>query len=147
MSVRILAAILLTLAVPASAQKPVPVTGPLSTAKGLLCSFPSFGTARWGEAAPQVITGSQDFSFRVEGIDYKNKRAIIVANGNALASLLLTPTGMNIIEQTPIGNVTLTTVFSGGSRGQTFLAVHARHLGELDGPPRASQAFGSCQLQ
>jgi hypothetical protein len=147
MSVRILAAILLTLSVPASAQKPVPVQGPLTTAKTLLCSFPSFGTARWGDAAPQVITGSQDFSFRIESIDYRNKRAMIVADGNALASLLLTPTGMNIIEQTPIGNVTLTTIFSAGGRGQTFLAVHSRHLGELDGAPRSSQAYGNCQLQ
>jgi len=147
MSVRILAAILLTLAVPASAQKPAPITGPLASAKGLLCSFPSFGTARWGDGSPQVITGSQDFSFRIEGIDYRNKRALIVADGNALASLLLTATGMNVIEQTPIGNVTLTTIFSAGGKDKTFLAVHSRHLGELDGAPRSSQAYGRCELQ
>ena len=143
-------AALLTIAAAAvaSAQKaPTPPPSPLASAKVLACSFPAFGSARWDTATPQVLSGSQEFSFNVDLIDYKRRQARIVAAGTALASLLMTPTGMNVIEQTPAGNVTLTSIFSGGNQGKTYLAVHARHLGEPDGPPRTSQAYGSCLLE
>ncbi len=65
-------------------------------------------------------------------------------------TLLVTPTGLNVIEQTLAGNLTVTTIFSGtaSGEGRTYLAVHSRHLGkDMDLPARASQAYGTCQLQ
>ena len=145
---RALAFLIFTVVVPVSAQKaPAPPASPLASAKLLSCSFPAYGSARWGSGAPQVLSGSQEFTFKIDLIDYRRKQARIVADATALASLLMTPTGMNVIEQTPAGNVTLTSIFFGGSEGKTYLAVHARHLGEPDGPPRTSQAYGSCLLE
>ena len=132
----------------ARAQKaPAPPPSPLASAKVLACSFPAFGSARWDAATPQVVNGSQDFSFKIDLIDYKKKNARIVAEGTAFATLLMTPMAMNVIEQTNSGNVILTSIFMGGNQGKTYLAVHARHLGEPDGPPRTSQAYGSCVLE
>ena len=143
-----LALMLLTVALPAAAQKPQPVRGPLASAKGLRCSFPSYGAGRFLAAAPpQVLTGSQEFAFQIDSIDYKRGQVRIVGEGNALATMRLTQTGMHIIEQTPIGNFTITSIFSGAGDGKTFLSVHSRHLGELDAAPRSSQAYGSCALQ
>ena len=146
MSARALAVLIFTVAVPVSAEQKPPAS-PLASAKVLACSFPAFGSARWGSGAPQVVSGAQDFSFKIDLIDYKKKNARIVAEGTAFATLLMTPMAMNVIEQTNSGNVILTSIFFGGNEGKTFLAAHARHLGEPDGPPRTSQAYGSCLLE
>jgi len=146
MRVRMLAVIFVALVAPAGAQQSGQIRGPLSEIKGLACTFPAYATARWSGITPEIVTGKQDFSFQITGIDYRRRRAEVVGGGTALASMLLTETGMNIIEQTPVGNLNLTTVFAAGGQGKTFIAVHARHLGDLASAPRSSQAYGTCEL-
>ncbi|MCC7008104.1 MAG: hypothetical protein IT184_04760 [Acidobacteria bacterium] len=133
-------------AAPVVAQRGRPAPGPFAAAKALTCSFPVYGAARWDGAAPQAISGTQEFSFRIEGIDYKKNQARIVAAGTVPVTVRLAETGLNVIEQTPIGNFTLTTVFSAGGDGKTFRAVHSRHIGETSDVPRTSQAYGTCDL-
>ena len=91
------------------------------------------------------MSNSQNFSFQITSIDLKKKTARLVAgSASDQVALVLAPVGMQIIEQTPAGNINLTTIFAAGGQGDTFLAAHSRHLGDLNGPPAVSQAYGTC---
>jgi hypothetical protein len=135
------------LVVPTGAQRPATLQGPLASAKALVCSFPTFAATRRTDAAVEVLTGSQDFSFQIDSFDFRRNRARIVGAGTTPVTMLATPTGINVIEQTPAGNLNMTTIFVGGGQGNSFLSVHSRHLGEMDAAPSPSQAYGSCVLQ
>jgi hypothetical protein len=147
MKIRVIGLVVLALAAPASAQKPAVLQGPLATAKILTCSFPTYAATRRTGDTVEVINGSQDFSFQIDSFDFRRNRARVVATGTVPVTMIAAPTGLTIIEQTPAGNVNITTVFSGGAAGRVFLAVHSRHLGEIDAPPRPSQAHGKCEVQ
>lgn len=150
MRIRVATLIALALAVPAGAQRASGPQDPLASAKIVRCTFPTYAAVKWNGTAGEAIGGSQDFSFQLDSFDFKRNRAQLVGNTSTPVTLLVTPTGLNVIEQTLAGNFTVTTVFSGTSSGdgKTFLAVHSRHLGkDMDLPPRASQAYGTCQLQ
>jgi hypothetical protein len=120
--------------------------GPLASARTLRCSFSVYATVQWVEPRPEVRVDEQDFSFEIDDIDIAQGRATIVASGSALATMVVSPTGLNVIEQTPIGNINLTTVFAAGGNDGTFLAAHSRHLGDVSAWPRVSQNYGICEL-
>jgi hypothetical protein len=134
--------------VQATPQKAPPPTNPLASAKTLKCSFTAYAAVRWDKNPLQVLSDSQDFSFQIDAIDQKKKRAIIVGSGGATgqAAIALTETGLNVIETTPGGNLNLTTVFVGDGKGPSFRAAHSRHLGDSSGAPRVSQNYGSCEV-
>jgi hypothetical protein len=136
-------AIVASVALDAQRAKPA---GPFANAKAFACSFPVYGAAKWG-AAPEPINGTQEFTYRIEGIDYRRNQARVVGSAAVPVTLRLGETGLNVIEQTPIGNFILTTVFSAGGDGKTFRAAHSRHLGELNEAPRTSQSYGTCELE
>lgn len=143
--------VLLALASSAGAQqKPAAAENPLTAAKSVQCSFPNYAAVKWNGTTGEVLGGSQDFSFQVDSFDFRRNRAQMVGAATIPVTLLTTPTGLHVIEQTLGGNITVTTIFAGTSSGdgRTYLAVHSRHLGK-DGelPARASQAYGTCQLQ
>jgi len=146
MKVRIAALVVLTLSAATGAGVAPTAQDPLAAVKALKCSFPVYASARWAERTPEALTGTDTLAFQIDSIDYKRRSARIVATGAALATLLHTSAGLNVIEQTPAGNLTVTTVFAGGGVGTTFLAVHSRHLGETNAPPRLSQYYGTCEL-
>jgi hypothetical protein len=126
---------------PAAPQK---TANPLASVKTLACTFPTYSAAEWGDPPSVVTSQQQDFTFRIDAINVKKRNAQIVgASGTTLATAVLTPTGLNVIEQTPIGNFTLTTVFTAGGSDGAYLAVHSRHLGDLSNPPSVSQSYGS----
>jgi hypothetical protein len=128
------------------AAPPQPPPHPLSIIATLSCTFPLYATVDIAKAVPDVIQGKQELSFKITGIDAIKRAAQIVgAAGTAEATLVLTPTGLNVIERTPIGNLVLTTVFVVGGQGTSFRAVHSRHIGDLTSPPSASQSYGTCQ--
>ncbi len=142
-----LAACLAGAAHPAAAQKaPAVPPGPFATIQTLKCSFSSYAVNGWDASLkPTPVTASEDFSFQVSIVNVKKGRArIIGATGAIEASLVISNTGLNVIEQTPAGNFTLTTVFAGGGRDGKFLAVHARHV-DLAAAPSPSQHYGSCE--
>jgi hypothetical protein len=122
--------------------------GPNMTAvKTFACSFPAYATVGWA-TPPNVVANTQDFTFKIDTIDPKKRSARVVGTGGAsLASLLSTPVGITIIEQTPLGSVNMTTVFVAGQQNRTFLAVHSRHIGDPTSPPTVSQNYGSCEAQ
>ena len=132
-------------------QKPAPAPAPpattLAAAKTVRCSFPKYAATRWIDGTPETILGADELSFDIDAINLKTRTARIVAGrANVLVSASLSTTGLNIIEQTPIGNFILTTVFNGGQDGTAFRAVHSRHLGDPVELPAPSQYFGSCQI-
>jgi hypothetical protein len=137
------------LVVPASGQQTPESKDPLASAKSLRCSFPNYAAVRWTGTTGEVLGGSQEFSFQIDSFDFRRNRAQLVGASTTLVTLLVTPTGLNVIEQTAAGNLTVTTVFSGtAAEGKSYQAVHSRHLGrDAELPARASQAYGSCELQ
>ena len=143
----LLALVVSTFAVPLAAQKAGAQQGPFATAKGFKCSFPTYDTARWTGTTAEVFTGTQEFAFQIDTFDFKKGRARIASEvGSTLASMVLTETGMNVIEQTPIGNFNLTTIFVAGGKDDTYLAANSRHNGDLKAAPRISQNYGTCEL-
>jgi hypothetical protein len=128
--------------------QPKPGANPLFSAKELKCTFTIYAAGRWVADGPQVISNPQEFSFQVELVDLKKKRARIVGSSGsaAEAALFLTSTGVNTLEQTPSGNFNLTTVFAGAGTNNKYLAAHSRHLGDSAAPPAVSQNYGSCEI-
>lgn len=150
MRFRVATLIVLALAVPASAQRSNTPQDPLTSAKSVRCSFPNYAAVKWNGTTGEVLGGSQDFSFEIDSFDFRRNRAQLVGTTSIPVALLVTPMGLSIIEQTIAGNLTVTTVYSGtaAGEGRTYLAVHSRHLAkDMDLPARASQAYGTCQLQ
>jgi hypothetical protein len=145
---------IITLCVVAMASLPVAARqaapgppAPLSAAKALRCTFTLYVATHWADGEPETVAGDDQFSFSIEAIDSQARRARVVGeNASASASAFVTDTGLNVIEQTPIGNFILTTVFASGRIGDRFMAVHSRHLGDLSAPPGPSQYFGSCEV-
>jgi hypothetical protein len=132
-------------------QTPPPKTtagDPLFSARHLACSFPVYAAPVWKDGAAQVVSRAQDFTFDFDGIDTKKRSANMVAKGGVSthASTVVTPTGVNIIEATPIGNLNITTVFVAGGPAGKYLAVHSRHLGDLTSGPSVSQNYGTCEI-
>jgi hypothetical protein len=133
------------LAAPASAQKKNTAQGPFAAVTSFTCSFPIYATASVTDPSPRVTSSSEDFGFQIRSIDYKRRNAQIVAGANtALAAIVLTQTGLNVIEQTAMGNLNVTTIFAAGGTDQHFPAVHSRHIGDVTAPPSVSQHYGSC---
>jgi len=145
-----LAIAVVLVAVPVLAQQPAPQkppANPLAAVTAFQCAFVRFSVARWDEDVPEILTGEDNFSLGVTGIDLRRSRARVVsATATVDVSARLAPTGLNIIEQTPAGNFVVTTIFSVAKSADTYYAVHSRHLGDLTTPPSASQYYGTCQV-
>lgn len=145
----VLAVAVVLLAVPVLAQQsapPRPPANPLAAVTAFQCTFVRFSAARWDQDAPDILTGEDNFSLGVTGIDLRRSRARVVsATATVDVSARLAPTGLNVIEQTPSGNFVLTTIFSVALSADTYYAVHSRHLGDLTTPPSASQYHGTCK--
>jgi hypothetical protein len=141
--------LLLALAAPLGAEQQPTAPSPLASAKSLRCSFPNYAAVRWNDTTGEVLGGTQTFSFQIDSFDFRRNRAQLVGDSTTPVTMLVTPTGLSVIEQTLAGNLTVTTVFAGtAGEGRTYLAVHSRHLGkDVDLPARASQAYGTCELQ
>jgi hypothetical protein len=137
-------------AVPVLAQQsaaPKPPANPLADVTAFQCTFVRFSVAKWDQEMPEILTGEDNFSLGVTGIDLRRSRARVVsATATVDVSARLAPTGLNIIEQTPAGNFVVTTIFSVAKSADTYYAVHSRHLGDLTTPPSASQYYGTCQV-
>ena len=141
----LLSAVLVAAIAPAEAQQPPP--NPLATVKTFNCTFTRYAVARWDGDAPPIITGEDQFTLGITGLDTRRNRATIIGTTASVpASAVLTPLGLNVIEQTPGGNFILTTVFTAERSADIYYAVHARHLGDMAAPPSASQYYGTCEV-
>ena len=129
------------------AQAPAPVPSSLGAARTVRCTFQKYAATRWIEGTPETVMGTDELVFDIDVINVKARTARVVAGtASVLVSASISQTGLNIIEQTPIGNFILTTVFTGGQDGARFRAVHSRHLGDPADLPAVSQYFGGCEI-
>ena len=136
----------LGMAVPLSAQtRPAPVT--FASARVFACSFTVYAAAVWNDGQPSVLSNPQEFAFQVDELDRRRGRARVVGTAaSSPATLMVSEAGLNVIEPTATGNLNLTTIFSASADGK-YLAVHSRHLGDVSGPPRVSQTYGTCEAK
>jgi hypothetical protein len=119
----------------------------LSAARTLKCLFPAYAATRWIDGTPETVTGKDELTFEIDTINLKARTARVAgARGSTLVSAFVTQTGLNVIEQTPIGNFILTSVFTGGREGNVLRAVHSRHLGDVAELATPSQYFGTCEI-
>lgn len=140
-------AILVALPISASAQRRGAPTGPFAKAQAFQCVFTNYGAVAWNGTTARVVTGDDNFQFRIENFDYRRATATVVgATAKVPVSATFAETGLNIIEQTPIGNFILTTIFTAGGASDKYVAVHSRHLGDPTTPPSVSQYYGTCEV-
>lgn len=130
---------------PAPAQASAPAANPFATAQTLSCSFSTYTVGGWKGAAPTAVIGDENYAFQIVVVNLKKGRAQIVGDTGARpASLVLSDTGLTVIEPTPVG-LTMTTAFANGGQDGQFLAVHARHV-DLKPTPSPSQHYGTCKI-
>ena len=131
-----------------SAQRqPPPPPNPLSLITAFQCTFPRHAATEWPAGQPETSLGAdRQFSFRITNINTRRNSARIVGSGGSVdATAMLGETGLNVVEQTGIGNFILTTIFRAGGKDRVFVAAHSRHLGDLQTVPSVSQHFGTCE--
>jgi len=129
------------------AAKPPVAVNPLAAAQTLHCAFTSYAVTGWKDGTSMTVTADETFAFDIAVVNLKKSRGrVIGAQASADATVVLTPTGMNVIEQTLLGNFLLTTVFTSGAADGRFLAIHSRHVGDLATAPSPSQHYGTCRI-
>ena len=129
-------------------QRPMPPPpNPLSLIPSFQCSFPAHAATEWRDGVPVIVEGEDQFTFQITNVNLRRGSSRIVGSGGgtAEATATISPTGLNVIEQTGIGNFILTTIFVAGGQDRKFIAVHSRHLGDLTTVPSASQHYGTCE--
>lgn len=142
-----------TIAEPASAQP----RSPIFAAKSLRCFEGRGYSADWNGGVPRLEAAtfpSKGESIQFDGIDQKAGRARIVGNAGAGGvTVLVTAAGLHFIEETPSGNLNVTTVFAARPRelaSGMFVYVTSRHV-DLGfaadaGVPLPSQFHGVCKV-
>jgi hypothetical protein len=99
----------------------------------------------WKSGTPKVTVGREDFTLHFDSIDVKAKTARLIGNqGAGDITAFATGAGLHFFEQTPSGNLALTTVFASRAAGG-FIAVASRHV-DLLGGPLPSQYHGVCRI-
>lgn len=117
----------------------------LLAARSLKCGFPVNAVTNWKSGTPKVTVGREDFTLHFDSIDVKAKTARLIGNqGAGDITAFATEAGVHFFEQTPSGNLALTTVFATRSAGG-FIAVASRHI-DLMGGPLPSQYHGVCRI-
>lgn len=122
-----------------------PVSTLLST-KSLKCTFELGVGAEWVDDEIKVETAGYGPPIIIDSIDIEKKSARFIGNiGSTDLILLVTGVGLTFIEETPSGNLNITTVFyeyvSDDSR--FFKAVASRHTNFLGAFPQ--QYYGGCE--
>lgn len=123
----------------------------LLKAKTLKCHLGKGAFAEWKNGKVEIEISrwskSPETSNSIfDSIDLKAGKARIIGNQGATDVIALaTPTGLTFIEETPAGNINITTVFAKyNDASNDFTFVHSRHL-MLFGEPLPSQYYGVCK--
>ncbi|MDP2605265.1 MAG: hypothetical protein Q8S00_22210 [Deltaproteobacteria bacterium] len=119
----------------------------LVAARSLRCSLGPGSTVYWETGMPIVKGENSDSVLQFDSIDTKTRKARFIGNkGVADVTVLLTPSGMTFLEETTIGNLTITTVFPTYAKNtRDYIVVHSRHIVGF-GSPLPSQYHGTCKV-
>jgi hypothetical protein len=114
-----------------------------------VCEFSTgvFSTAEGGSFTTSETHETLHLTFA--SIDQERGTAQLIGNQAAGDVLLFfTQLVVNFVEFTPIGNPTVTTVYTPPDvEGRRFLASHSRHIGGFSGGPMVSQYLGFCEAR
>ena len=86
----------------------------LLSTRSLRCSFGWYASVGWNADKPSLeISTQEDFRFQIDAIDPPGGRARMIGNVGAV-DLILIPGAdrLSFIERTPIGAISLTTVYA-----------------------------------
>lgn len=119
----------------------------LLAVKSLRCDLGPGTLTTWDSGAPQSRSDKYSGPFQLDSIDPKSGTARLISNDAATdVSVTLSGVGLTFVEQTTIGNLSITTVFADRTKGtNNFIAVQSRHLHGLSGP-FPSQFHGTCKV-
>ena len=121
----------------------------LFSARTLTCEWGQGTTAKWTDGGPPSLSqGSFGAGTIFDAIDTEAGTARIIGNsGSGDVSVVVTLVGLTFIEQTPVGGLTVTTVFTHFIEPENTarIAVTSRHI-TLVGSPFPSQYHGSCEI-
>jgi len=102
----------------------------LVNVRSLKCDFSDGYIGKWEKGKIKIEPGKLGTPLHYDSIDLKEQKARIISNqGSADVSVITTLTGLTFIEITPIGNISITTVFADYKEGsRDFIAVLSRHM-------------------
>ena len=133
---------------------PASVDASLFQAQSIKCEWGQGTTARWNEGRPSLEQASVGkdagtvFEMVFDSIDTQAGTARIIGNAGAGdISVVVTPVGLTFIEQTGVGGLNFTTVFTHFVEPENVarVAVTSRHI-TLSGSPFPSQYHGTCVI-
>ena len=85
-----------------------------------------------------------NLQFVLASIDPKAGTAQMIGNAGAENLIVLSgKSNMHFVEQTAVGNINLTSVYTQAAPDGRFVSVHSRHVG-TSGDPMISQYLGFC---
>lgn len=147
MTFAVLFAVMMSAPAGALQRQPPPAPNPLSLIPAFRCTFPRYASTEWLAGEPVSASGAdKELSFRIIDVNTRRNSARVAGTvGSVEATAMLSETGLNVIEQTGLGNFILTTIFRVGGQDRVFLAVHSRHLGDPVAAPSVSQYVGTCE--
>jgi hypothetical protein len=109
-------------------------------------------TANWEKGKPELSVDSEvteiEFPNLIfDSIDLKKATARLIGNQGATdVKVIANLAGLTFIEQTGLGSINITTVFSSCIEGtEDYIAVHSRHI-DLGIIPLPSQTHGICKI-
>lgn len=119
----------------------------LINSRSLRCTFGTGSIVSWEKGKPVVERDKMKDPINFDSIDIKAGKARLIGNQGATdIHVFVTGTGITFIEKTPLGNFTITTIFSDCEKDtKRYIAVHSRHIGGL-GFPMPSQFHGTCEV-
>ena len=125
-------------------EPPADAPRALAEAKSLKCEFGWYSSANWDSDQPKAKAGVQEFTFHIDGLDRKERRARLIGNAGAEdLVMVIGDSSISLIERVPVGAVNLTTVYAWPDKRGRFKSVHSRHT--AIGGPSPSQNYGYCQ--
>jgi len=122
----------------------------LIQAKTLKCVWDKGKISTW-KNGHIIIEDEKMKGFTFDSIDYEKGTARLIANVSAGdVSAMLTIGGITFMEQTKMGSVMFTTVYTQKSESmelrETFYAVHSRHVNAFIAKPISTQLYGKCMI-
>jgi len=115
-------------------------------AKAFSCNFESGLFTSFENGAPESEP-SGELSFVFASVDLEKGSAQMVGNNGAADVFLLAGSRtLHFLEQTPTGNLNVTTIYQDRSDNGHLIAVHSRHVG-VEGDPWMSQYWGTCEAR
>ena len=117
----------------------------IASTRSWRCEFPTLATTHWQGDQPSPSLEKQTFSFHIDDVNHAKSTARVIGNVGANDLIVIQGSGVvHFLENTPSGNLIITTIFQSNTNAAKLKAVHSRHVYILT-QPVPSQAYGYCE--